>query len=210
VRIIATLALALTVTTGADELNETLSWMDNTFNAHERNGTFGHGHTGWYTRDTTKGPLGEILVSGLTQSFTSDGCRMTLHQQDDPAADLAQFSYSSFTRTFDLRDINPQSIKMHTLSRMGGFYCEQFGLPPEDCDHAEITFVTHGEAPLIDEDWDVIHPKLQGSQHEVKSQSKTARSHFFVDNVEYATRFAKAFRHAVELCGGKPEPFEER
>lgn len=119
-RIIATLALALTITAGTDELNETLSWMDNTFNTHERYGALGHGHTGWYTSDKTKGPHGEILVSGLTQSFTIDGCRMTLHQQDDPAADFAQFLYSSVTRTFDLRDINPQSIKMHTLSRMGG------------------------------------------------------------------------------------------
>jgi len=94
-RIIATLALALTVTAGADELNETLSWMDNSFNAHERNGAFGHGHTGWYTRDKTKGPHGEMLAYGSTQNFASDGCRMTLHQQDDPAADLAQVVVAS-------------------------------------------------------------------------------------------------------------------
>jgi hypothetical protein len=38
---------------------------------------------------------------------------------------------------------------------------------------------------------------------------QTAHGWFFVDDVEYAARFAKAFRHAVELCGGKPEPFDE-
>jgi hypothetical protein len=76
-----------------------------------------------------------------------------------------------------------------------------------DCDHAEVSFVTRSEAPLIDVDVQVIYPNLQGSAHESKYKSKGSRGHFGVDNVEYAARFAKAFRHAVELCGGRPEPF---
>lgn len=30
-----------------------------------------------------------------------------------------------------------------------------------------------------------------------------------MDDVAYAGRFAEAFRHAVELCGGKPSDFLE-
>jgi hypothetical protein len=76
-----------------------------------------------------------------------------------------------------------------------------------DCDHAEILFKTRLEAPLIDEDWDVIYPKLRGSEHEGKGSSKGKEAHFMVNDVEYAKRLMTAFRHAVKLCGGKPEPF---
>jgi hypothetical protein len=36
---------------------------------------------------------------------------------------------------------------------------------------------------------------------------KSNNSEFSVDDPAYAARFAKAFRHAVELCGGKPSTF---
>ena len=76
-----------------------------------------------------------------------------------------------------------------------------------DCNHAKVSFATHGEAPLIDMETIAIFPKLQGKGHENKGRRKEAHGYFLVDDVEYAARFAKAFQHAVELCGGKPESF---
>ena len=94
---------------------------------------------------------------------------------------------------------------MTPRTHTGDFQCDMY--PDMDCDHAEIVFFTHNEAPLIDEDWDTIFLKLQGSEHENKHSSKGKEAYFEVDNIEYASRFEKAFHHAVELCGGKPEPF---
>ena len=36
---------------------------------------------------------------------------------------------------------------------------------------------------------------------------RLSEDEFLVDDVTYARRLAKAFRHAVELCGGKASPF---
>jgi hypothetical protein len=187
----------------ADELSETLVWMDNSYNPHQDvSGAYGHGHTGWYAPN---GPNDEFLVSGSTETFTYNGCQMTLRIQDDPTARALSEMQTTVTYTFNLRDINPQSIKVSTYTHIGGWRCDM--TPGADCDHAAIDFVTHSEAPLIDEGWDTIFPKLQGSDHETKHTSKGKESSFDVDDIEYASRLAKAFRHAVELCGGKPEPF---
>jgi hypothetical protein len=88
---------------------------------------------------------------------------------------------------------------MNTLSHIGGSVCETFD--PDyranlNCDHAEIVATTRLEAPLVDESWS-----------ETNHTSKGKEVFFLVDDVEYGKRFMKAFRHAVEFCGGKPEPF---
>lgn len=196
-------------------LSETLAWMDNTYNPHDWgiSGAFGHGRGGWYApRQLPSWREGEYLVSGATESFTHDGCQMTLHVEDNPAASAHSEMYSSSSYTFNLRDINPQSVKISTYSHTGGDRCEDYD--PElrqiyrmNCDHAEILFSTRSEAPLIDEETHTIYAKLQGSDHESQHKSKGAQGFFEVDDVEYAGHFAKAFGHAVELCGGKPEPF---
>ncbi len=197
------------------ELSETLAWMDNTYNPHDHDitGAFGHGRVGWYAPlPNSNRPADEYLVSGHTETFTHDGCQMTLHTQQNPAAYAYREVYGSFSSTFNLRDINPQSIKLSTYSHTAGFRCEDYDselrqIYQMHCDFAEIVFSTRNEAPLIDEETHTIFAKLQGSDHESQHKSKGAQAVFEVDDVEYAGRFAKAFRHAVELCGGKPEPF---
>jgi hypothetical protein len=132
----------------ADELPEILSWMDNTYNLHEDvSGAYGHGHTGWYAPKNSS-LYDEYLVSGSTETFTYHGCQMTLRIQDDPAAHAHSEMQTTRTYSFNLRDINPQSIKMSTFTHIGGWRCD--GSQQADCDHAEIAFVTHNEAPLID------------------------------------------------------------
>jgi hypothetical protein len=75
------------------------------------------------------------------------------------------------------------------------------------CDVAEIEFETRNQTPLIKENLHIVWPKLQGSEHEAHNNKPTFVATFYVDNSEYADRFAKAFRHAVALCGGKASPF---
>src|ERR1035438_8019634 len=69
------------------DLDETLEWMNNTYNAHENvSGAYGHGRMAWYA--PAKSPSGErteVLASGETESFTYKGSRMTLHAESDPA-----------------------------------------------------------------------------------------------------------------------------
>jgi hypothetical protein len=204
----ATLTVSAQQQTSDGGLSETLVWMDNSYNPHPGvSGAYGHGLTGWYTPKIGGRPFEEVLASGSNETFTYNGCQMTLHIEDDRAAEEAKDIYASVSYSFNLRDINPQSIKMSTISHSGGFYCEAFPGANMDCDHAEIAFKTHLEAPLIDEDWDTIYPKYQGSEHESKRSSKVNEASFMVNDVEYAKRLMKAYRHAVELCGGKPEPF---
>jgi hypothetical protein len=194
------------------ELSETLAWMDNTYNPHDGvSGAFGHGQTGWYAHNST-GQADEHLVWGATETFTHDVCRMALRVQDNPAATANSERYGTAVYKFNLRDINPQSIKITTYSHSGGLPCDNY--KPEEqqrynmnCDQGQIVFSTHSEAPLIDEELHTTFPRLQGSDHEAYGKSRGARAFFAVDDVEYAGRLAKAFRHAVELCGGKPESF---
>ncbi len=192
------------------ELSETLAWMDNTYNPHgDVLGAPGHGRTGWYSRSSA-GQAHEYLVWGSAETFTYDGCKMTLRVQDNPYASAHSEMYGAYVYSFDLRDINPQSIKLSTYSHLGGFPCDNYTpeeLQSMNCDQADIGFSTRSEAPLIAEESHTTFPKLQGLSHESNSKSKAARAFFGVDDVEYAGRFAKALRHAVELCGGRPEPF---
>ena len=205
------LSLVLLFTIGSackrdGELSRTLAWMDNTYNPHDGvSGAFGHGRTGWYAHARS-----EYLVSGSTETFTSNGCQFTLHFQDNPAASAFREVYGSRSHSFNLRDINPQSIKVSTFSHAGGFRCEDYDFDQRqrmNCDHAEIVFSTRSEAPLIVEDSRTTFTKLQGRDHESQTKSKGSQAFFEVDDLEYASRFAKAFRHAVELCGGKPQAF---
>ena len=171
IALIATLSSAQQRTSDSD-LSDTLSWMDNTYNSHPYSGA---GHGKWYQH--------------WTETFTYNGCQMTLHTEDDPAAKVNVVSSLSYT--FNLRDINPQSISMSTYNNVP----------------AEIAFKTHLEAPLIDVYAHSIYLNLKGSEHEGENRSKANEARFSVDDVEYAKRLTRAFRHAVELCGGKSEPF---
>jgi hypothetical protein len=182
------LTAALTVSaqqrTSDSDLSETLSWMDNSYNPHpDVSGAYGHGRTRSYQQ--------EVLWSGSTETFTYNGCQMTLHTEEDPAAKLYRDVVSSLSETFNLRDINPQSIEMRVY----------------ESDPVEIRFKTRLEAPVIDVYSHSIYRNLKGSDHEGSQSSKANEAWFKVDDVEYAKRLTRAFRHAVELCGGKPEPF---
>ena len=194
------------------DLVETLAWMDNTYNPHEGvSGAYRHGRTGWYSHNLNeKG--GEHLETESTETFIHDGCKLTLRVLDNPYTPAHSELYGTTVVNFNLRDINPQSITVNTYSHFGGLWCENYTLEDQqllelNCDHSEIVFSTRNEAPRVDEETHTIFPKLQGSDHESKGKSKSARAALEVDDIKYAVRFAKALRHAVALCGGRQEAF---
>ena len=76
-----------------------------------------------------------------------------------------------------------------------------------DCSSANLEFHTRNEVPKIEDDGVTTFAELTGSEHEARGHSKVSKGVFVVDDAAYAQRFAKAFRHAVELCGGKGSKF---
>jgi hypothetical protein len=70
-----------------------------------------------------------------------------------------------------------------------------------------VVFKTTDKELLIEEVDHTIWPKEQESAHETHGTSKTFGALFYLNNLEYADRFVKAFRHAIILCGGKRSPF---
>jgi hypothetical protein len=191
-------SLASSAQDGQPSLSETLAWMDSTFNPHE-GGSFGYGVEDAY--------VGEKLSKRRTETFTYDGCTMTLHIQDDPNTPLYSEGYTSTLYTFNLRDIDPTSIK--TWQQASQFYGLSCDLDPthQTCDTEEMEFQTRNKEPLIDEETHAVFRKLKGSDRESSSKRKTFVIRFFFNDVQYAGRFVSAFRHAVTLCGGKKSTF---
>jgi hypothetical protein len=181
-------------------LSETLAWMDSTFNPHSvEGGSFGYGIEENYVRGK--------LTKRRTETLTYDGCVMTLHLEDDPKASLYSEIYTSSVNSFNLQDIDPNSIREWQFdSHHGGLPCE---LNPVMmvCDMERVEFQTRNKSPLIDVVTHAVLSGIQGADRNSFSQSKTFVSVLLLDNIEYATRFVKAFRHAIAVCGGKPSPF---
>jgi hypothetical protein len=82
---------------------------------------------------------------------------------------------------FSLADIDPQSIRMVSNPPLGGA--------------AQVEFSARNNAEALVYGGNII--------------GKGTRSEFAMDDVAYASRFAEAFRHAVELCGGRPSTFPQ-
>jgi hypothetical protein len=161
-------------------LSETLAWMDSTYNPHSHTGgAWGHGVR--EIHDSNGKPS-----ERRTSTFTYNGCQMTLHAQDDPNAPLFSDLYQSITYNFSLRDIDPNSVIITSL----------------------VEFQTRNQEPLIEEDVHTVYSRLTGTEHETRYKEKTFLAAFYIDDDKiYAGRFAKAFRHAIVQCGGKPSAF---
>jgi hypothetical protein len=187
---------------------KTLEWMDNTYNEHPNvSMAFGHGRTGWFVHEKDGG---QKLAHGTIERFSYNGCDMTLVSDDNPVSEKSEGIITTTKSTFSLGDIDISSIKVRSFTHFGGFACDE---SPQSLaagferDHAEMGFKTRSEAPLITEDWHSVYPNLTGADHENRHTRKSSSSDFEFDDIEYAGRFAKAFTHAVQLCGGKPSPF---
>jgi hypothetical protein len=203
-------ALLLTSLRRSRDLGETLSWMDQTYNPHEGGENFGQGHgvETHYLADRNSGT--EQITEEYRTNFSHDGCRVAIHNETMPVG-IMKDTFGSTTYTFNLRDIDPDSIKIRVYDfhkDIGG--CDdpnEVNLFQLNCSNAEVEFSTRDGATSVEEDSHTTFAKLEGAEHESESASKTTWAWFDVDDAGYARRFAKALRHAVELCGGKTSKF---
>lgn len=191
------------------DLNQTLTWIRQTYNAPEGADIFSQGH-GWERHYVT-----ENNAYRLTQEFhetitLKDGCNVQIHSETLPSGVYAE-TPSQTDYTFNLRDLDPDSIKIKTFDlHKDVFDCsdpEQVKLYNLDCSSGEVYFVTRDGATAITHDCIRTFTKLTGADHEARSHSKTDKLWLIADDVSYAQRLAKAWRNAIELCGGTPSKF---
>jgi hypothetical protein len=107
--------------------------------------------------------------------------------------------------------VDPDSIQIHKYDfhkDVGGCAdAEEEQALSLDCTSAEVEFHTRNEVSKITEDSVTTYADLTGKDHEAQIHNKSSKGWFIVDDAAYAERFAKAFRHAVDLCGGKTSKF---
>jgi hypothetical protein len=191
------------------DLKETLLWIDQTYNPHEGADNLGQGH-GWEIHYLKKGNDEEITEKFNTTVTLDGGCNIVTHSETFPVGVYSEVS-SVTTYKFNLRDIDPNSIKIKTYDlHKDVFSCadpEQVKNYELNCDNAEVYFLTRNGATSISEERVTTFVKLTGSDHESRSVSKSNEGWWVVDNVLYSQRLAKALKHAVELCGGQSSRF---
>ena len=105
----------------------------------------------WYAPENVNGELTEFKASGMAESFTHRGCDIVLKTEDDKTAREAAEIYHEAKFSFNLRDIDPSSIKVSARSHLGNFSCDDYTEEQRTsagiiCDHAELDFKTRNEA----------------------------------------------------------------
>jgi hypothetical protein len=187
---------------------EPLEWMNQTYNPHDDGPNFGKGRGHWVESYPDRQQNGSEIIKKrreVAEWFSYAGCRITLHFQNDPG----DMRYK-YVATFQLSDIDPASIKL--VSGDSQWYGESCNNPSvafrgKSCDEGWITFATRNEAPLIEEDVENLDLNESGQPIFPEHKTKEYKAEFVATDLEYAERFEKAFRNAVELCGGKPSAF---
>jgi hypothetical protein len=193
------------------DLAETLLWIDQTYNPHDGGENYGRGH-GDETHYLQNAKLHtEEVTEEFHQTFAYKGdCTIVLHHETVPIG-LFKTIYTNGDYTLNLCDVDPDSIKIKTFDfHKDVFNCadaEEVQSYNLNCSSAEIEFHIRNEIPKIKDDSITIYAELTGKDHEAQHHGYMSKGWFVVDDVVYAQRFAKAFRHAVELCGGKVSRF---
>jgi hypothetical protein len=193
------------------DLKETLLWIDQTYNPHDGGSNYGRGHgqeTHYLEHSDTHT---EEITEEFHETFTAKAdCTIVLHHETVPIG-VFKTVYTNGDYTLSLCDVDPDSIKIKTYDfHKDVFNCadpEQVKLYELNCSSAEVEFHIRNEVPKIKDDAVTTYAELKGKDHEARHDSYASKGWFIVDDVAYAERFAKAFRHAVELCGGKASRF---
>jgi hypothetical protein len=168
-------------------LSETLAWIESTYNDHAlEGGSPGHGLIDFYDNNG-------ILTSKRNDSLSYSQCVIKVHH--DIVSEFGNIGFTTYDSTIDLKDIDPMSVKVTLYEKSVNFIvmptCD---LPTQICNAAMVSFGTTSQKPLILDKFE-------------KHAQNDSASTLAVGDIEYAPRFANAFRHAVELCGGKSSPF---
>ena len=206
-------------------LPETLSWMANTLKPREGNAVY-----------KIKPPLEspdnlekriDTYHSEFISEFSYTGTKVTykvIVTDNDMGFLLGLSIVETQVETFDLSNIDPTTVKTIACD---GIYCKP--------DKLQVTFQTRNAQPVIHREssssstytlyefWQEQHeyemsrkalckqmPDNEGycevRNKKQKAEDVTSTTYGF-SSAEYATRFAKALRHAVTLSGGKPSAF---
>ena len=225
-------------------LQETLSWMQNTLKPSEGNNTVIHRPFPQpYVPDWVRDHLDPYHSETITK-FSYTGCRVEFDvdvTDNDMGFSLGIVSFERDVDTFDLKDIDPNSIHVEDA-------CSPVATPsgptqPRNCGDEQGKFVifktSNAEAKIHEESsgyvgkslyshyhkdeddpkktkGDVLDELCKGMpgniafcgepEHKEKPKDETQNQLGF-STPAYAARFAKALKHAVILCGGKPATF---
>ena len=192
------------------DLKETLAWIDQTYNPHEGGDILGHGH-GWERHYTPDPDRTETLAEEYQTTVVSHGgCKVTI-RSETLAVGIWKEIPSEHNYSFDLHDIDPNSIAIKTFDPYKDATNCQDAVDVKDsnlqCTDAEIVFFTRNGAPAIKDEYVRTFTKLKGADHEQRGTSKQQEMWLLVDDSDYAQRLARAWKHAIELCGGKASKF---
>jgi hypothetical protein len=175
-------------------LTDTLAWMDSTYN-HHIGGSFGYGELRWTD------PNGKV-VRYETESFTYDGCKLTLKTRGDLLTPAFDEHAPERTDVVDLGNVDPNSLRPYKhYSSAAGLSCD-LDMSAFTCDSEILEFLTRNDLPLI------AQLERQNTAKGVdKTDSKTFAGELDFNDTAYAKRFEAAFRHAIDLCGGRRSTF---
>jgi hypothetical protein len=181
---ITVLALPCHAQAQQPSLSDTFSWIDSTYNFHALDGgSAGHG---LIEIDDHNG-----LPSRRNDSFSYNKCTIKIHH-DIGSSLLTLFKTND--EIIDLSKIDPTTINVTLYNKIENVLTMPQCVQNSICDAATVDFSTINQQPMI-----VVDFTTHKENH--------SHSNLLVDDVDYAPRLAKAFRHAVELCGGKPSLF---
>jgi hypothetical protein len=181
-------------------LSETVAWMNQTLNG---------GHRGLFQQWDRQG----TLMYEYTNDFAIKQCQMEIdwRQPFGNTGHTTEMWTQSDISTFSLSDIDPTTVKVVPFSNQYMTNCtdrDEVRALNLDCNpQAEVQFLTRNEAPAIKYKRHTVFPKLTGKDHDLDSEGDESHAALGMWDLAYARRFGKAFRHAVELCGGKPSAF---
>jgi hypothetical protein len=145
----------------------------------------------------------------LYEKYSLDlkGCRATLsishsHRTHTLALTDQEDEKDSTMLSFNLRDIDPSTIRTgETTGSFGPLRGKTFH---DNVPSVRVDFSTTNDADTMT----LIYPHGHEPTTQYKKHKCCDSSGSGIDmKPEYAPRFVKAFRHAVELCGGKTSTF---
>jgi len=217
-------------------LNETFDWMANTLKPSEGNNRVVHRPTphDQYPPDWIRRNLDPYHAETITR-FTHEGCRVEFDvdvDDNDMGFLLGKHFAMHAVDTFDLKDIDPNSISIENSCEP--FETSTGPSTVWNCEDKQGKFLTlktvNAESKIHEESsaasWkSAYHPKDGGKlkdelckaqpdngaycdepERKQKPSDLTSIQLGF-STPDYAKRFARAFKHAVTLCGGKPSAF---
>jgi hypothetical protein len=186
------IALAISANTSAENptkspsLSETLEWMKSSL-----------GPTGIVQSDRNgynkyEAVPGKTSYTEIIKSFSYDSCRVKVVKVAETVNPLVGDYMAQYADEFTLSDFDPDTVKTNTGDgNLRGHI---------------VVFSTINDKKMIHCSSITLNGKDAGQPSEcVPALDDTEQLRF--SSTEYTERFAKALRHAIKLCGGKPSAF---